>query len=118
MHQTIIFFLPENGQPKLVPQDEYAQLARGAASCSRHRHQRVRVADWYVSVRADHQWTLENETYGFLSFDGQGATEWPEGQAQPRLSAQGRDRAQAWAPSESERAAMRRLIDGHLRRAG
>jgi len=115
MHQTIIFFLPENGPPKLVRQDNYAELAKGAVSSSQYRSQRVRVADWYIEINEENQWKLQNETYSFLRFDDDGYAKRPEGHVDREKPDRPQKGSDTWAPSEPERLALQHLLEQHLK---
>ncbi|WP_041836035.1 hypothetical protein [Diaphorobacter sp. ED-3] len=72
-HASYVFLLDEAGEVHALPHVLYVALARGQALAPIFADQTLRLADWYVRLRADGvPGAVVNETYGFVRFDREG----------------------------------------------
>lgn len=77
MHQSYIFFLSDEGGIRRICSSAYVAVVRGETAMKEYAGRRLRVADWYVALRENTPFKVENETYSYLYFD-------TEGHADPR----------------------------------
>ncbi len=75
-HASYVFLLDDGGGIHPVPHALYVALARGETLAPMLKDQTMRVADWYVRLKAGAPDTLVNETYTLIHFDTQGLVDW------------------------------------------
>lgn len=134
-HKTFIFFVPDDGEIKLMTRMDYVRLLRGEGRLLQHANKAVRVADWYAELHDGRAATLVNETYSVLQLDERGAVDWPrcrvgrsrnqalyealrsssyddpdDDPAVQKLQAKMCDEV-AWLPNPAERNQMQRLLE-------
>ena len=100
-HASYVFLLDDGSGVHPVPHALYVALARGQALAPMLAGQTLRLADWYVRLKAGVPDTVANETYTLVSFDAQGCVDWP--------STPMADEAAGW-PTVAERAQMHELL--------
>ena len=101
-HASYVFLLDEGNGVQPVPHALYVALARGQALAPTLAGQTLRLADWYVRLKAGAPDTVVNETYTLVRFDAEGRVDWPTTPVA--------DGAAGW-PTVAERAQMHaRLI--------
>jgi hypothetical protein len=109
-HASYAFLLDGQGDVHPLPHRVYLALVRGDAALPEFAGQTLRLAEWYVRLRADAPDAVVNETYVPLAIDREGRADWS---ATPEA---GQEDA-AW-PSAGERARMRVLLFGEAEGAG
>ena len=102
-HASYVFLLDDGSGVHPVPHALYVALARGQALAPILAGQTLRLADWYVRLKAGAPDTVVNETYTLVRFDAQGRVDWP--------STPVADEAAGW-PTVAERAQMHALLYG------
>ena len=100
-HASYVFLLDNGSAVHPVPHALYVALARGEALAPMLAGQTLRLADWYVRLKAGAPDSVVNETYTLVRFDAQGHVDWP--------STPGADEAAGW-PTVAERAQMHALL--------
>lgn len=76
MYKSLIFFLLDDGDIKILPHEQYADLVRLYQALPSIASKRVRVADWYVELKDGFTAKLVNETYSILVIDPEGRVDW------------------------------------------
>ncbi len=100
-HASYVFLLDGGNGVHPVPHALYVSLARGQALAPMLAGQILRLADWYVRLKAGAPDTVVNETYTLVRFDAQGRVDW--------ASTPVADQATGW-PTVTERAQMHALL--------
>jgi hypothetical protein len=100
-HASYVFLLDSASGVHPVPHALYVALAQGHALAPLLADQTLRLADWYVQLKAGEPDTVVNETYTLVHFDSQGRV---DGSNEPVT-----DKAVGW-PSIAERAKMHALL--------
>ena len=100
-HASYVFLLDDGSGVHPVPHALYVALARGQALAPLLAGQTLRLADWYVRLKAGAPDTVVNETYTLVRFDAQGRVDWL---GTPVVA------EAAGLPSIAERAQMRALL--------
>ena len=103
-HASYAFLLGGPGDVHPLPHHVYVALVRGEAAVPELAGRTLRLAEWYVRLRADAPDAVVNETYVPLAIDREGRADWA---ATPGA---GHEDA-AW-PSAAERARMEALLFG------
>lgn len=127
MHKSLIFFLLDNGDIKILPHDQYADLVRSLQTLPSIASQTIRVADWYVELGDEPTAKLVNETYSILVIDQEGRVDWTvtlaseietsdpsaiqKGDAPiiPESNLKTKKPVISWLPNAAERKALNRL---------
>ncbi len=95
-HASYVFLLDEAGGVHAVPHTLYVALARHEATAPMLVGQTMRVADWYVRLKAGQPDAVINETYTVVRVDSQGRVEslaapadagWPTPAERERMNA-------------------------------
>ena len=114
-HASYVFLLDEGSGVHAVPHALYVALARAQASAPALAHRTLRLADWYVRLKAGAPDTVVNETYSLVRFDAQGRVDWATTPAthphRPDVASVPEDAA--W-PTAAERERMRALLFGSV----
>ena len=76
-HASYVFLLDDGSGVHPVPHALYVALARGQALAPMLAGQTLRLADWYVRLKAGAPDTVVNETYTLVRFDALGRVDWP-----------------------------------------
>lgn len=76
-HASYVFLLNGQGEVHPLPHALYVALVRGEAAAPDFAGQTLRFAEWYVRLKDGEPETVVNETYGLVTFDGQGRVDWP-----------------------------------------
>ena len=100
-HASYVFLLDDGSGVHPVPHALYVALTRGQALAPMLAGQTLRLADWYVRLKARAPDTVVNETYTLVRFDAQGRVDWP--------STPVAEVAEGW-PTVAERAQMHALL--------
>lgn len=100
-HASYVFLLDGASGIHPVPHALYVALARGAALAPMLAGQTLRLADWYVRLKAGAPDTVVNETYNLVSFDAHGRVDWHNTPVA--------DETVGW-PTVAERAQMHALL--------
>ncbi len=100
-HASYVFLLDGGNGVHPIPHALYVSLARGQALAPMLAGQTLRLADWYVRLKAGAPDTVVNETYTLVRFDAQGRVDWS--------STPVADEATGW-PTVAERAQMHALL--------
>ncbi len=100
-HASYVFLLDDSSGVHPVPHALYVALARGQALAPMLAGQTLRLADWYVRLKARAPDTVVNETYTLVRFDAQGRVDWS--------STPVADEATGW-PTVTERAQMHAML--------
>lgn len=103
-HASYAFLLDGRGEVHPLPHRVYVALVRGDAAVPEFAGQTLRLAEWYVRLKADAPDAVVNETYVPLAIDRQGRADWS---ATPDAGQE----AAAW-PSAAERERMQALLFG------
>jgi len=105
-HASYAFLLDQHGAVHPLPHRVYVALVRGEAAVPQFAGQTLRLAEWYVRLRADEPESVVNETYALLAIDREGRADWS---ATPGPSEAAET---ATLPSMAERARMQALLFG------
>ena len=100
-HASYVFLLDDGSGVHPVPHALYVALARGQALAPMLAGQTLRLADWYVRLKAGTPDTVVNETYTLIRFDAEGRVDWS---GTPVA-----DEADGW-PTKAERAQVQALL--------
>ena len=112
-HASYVFLLDEGGGVHPVPHALYVALARGNATAPALAGRTLRLADWYVRLKAGAPDTIANETYGMVRFDAQGRVDWTTVPASHRNRTDVKTVPEdAGWPTSAERECMRELLFG------
>ena len=76
VYASYVFLLDDVTGIHPVPHALYVALARGQAVAQMLAGQTLRLADWYVRLKAGAPDTVVNETYNLVRFDAQGRVDW------------------------------------------
>jgi len=105
-HASYAFLLDQHGAVHPLPHRVYVALVRGEAAVPQLAGQTLRLAEWYVRLRADEPESVVNETYALLAIDREGRADWSVTPG-PTEAAE-----TAALPSAAERARMQALLFG------
>src|SRR5512139_2997347 len=112
-HASYAFLLDEYGAVHPLPHGVYVALVRGEAATPQFAGKTLRLAEWYVRLKADQPETVVNETYALLSIDREGRADWSATPSSPSLPPGSAKASEAAAlPSAAERARMQALLFG------
>ncbi len=112
-HASYAFLLDEHGAVHPLPHRVYVALARGEAATPQFAGKTLRLAEWYVRLRADEPEAVVNETYALLSFDCDGRADWSATPSfHPRRAGSPAAPEAAALPDAEERERMRALLFG------
>lgn len=76
-HASYAFLLDEQGEIHPLPHALYVALVRGEAAAPDFAGQTLRLAVWFLRLKDGEPEAVVNETYGLVTFDGQGQVNWP-----------------------------------------
>lgn len=95
IYESLIFFFLRTGEILPIAHTSYIDLVRDLCPLPDYANQRLRVADWYVDLSNESAVKLANETYSFLSIDGNGYIDWTATN-QKGLACEGWNAAPGW----------------------
>lgn len=107
-HASYVFLLDEGSGVHAVSHGLYVALARGHATAESLAGQTLRLADWYVRLKAGSPDTVVNETYSLVSFDAEGRVDPAHAPVLAQTQAAVSENA-AW-PTVAERGQIRELL--------
>ena len=100
-HASYVFLCDDGSGVHPIPHALYVALARGQALAPLLAGQTLRLADWYVRLKAGVPDTVVNETYTLIRFDAEGRVDW--------TGTPVADEADGW-PTQVERSQMQALL--------
>lgn len=112
-HASYVFLLDKDSAVHAVPHALYVALASAHALAPALAGQTLRLADWYVRLKAGEPDAVVKETYSLVRFDAQGRVDWASTPAlhphRPDVTTVSEDAA--W-PTLAERGRMHSLLFG------